>query len=917
MNTSPNRVLRRVWDRLVSCMEPGGLTKALLISGAFLASTTADATDFWFSPPGWSGSTTTSITGTSSSVPYAYPTSPSGTTRDKVGSRATAFATTLGEVLGGAYSGSSTNVTLNFIPGVYPVTPILPTSGWLGTTNFSQMTNTVLTIQNGWGVTTNTATVKLQLVADMDPGQANWENTNYNNAWGNRFANLGILNTHSGTSYYDPQYFIPYARFVAQNLIFDCNWDGLGGWTAPSHNGFKTFGLTASGRTGKILNVKVVNAGASGPVPATQDMFSGSEGFPLSVFASDFFQDPFTGSGDPTAWVVDSCEVTDFHSSHGGYAAGITVTPRFPGLSGTDVVVGLKGGESKLDASLQSSYGGATYWFEVLDQSTYKNRRIATVQNCFANLIGSAFGVANGGAVRFEGNVVVNGTGLNSDTGHTRNVEVTNSVFLDVLMGANVGSWSPTSGTAYFQNWKFNGNLIRIDRRSALWDYRNYEYNSDNAALVGRDPSALPLWGTNYICYAFAFGSCNTMDVQTNRVTTRPRAAFFEPNPSDTSSATFTVVYRPNIDPLLHHTVDQTQSEPNTNGLVLSGVAYDFGSYSAMNSSSLLYSNTLAIANGPTDIATNGFFGRVQRVERVTSSGKLTGIKEVALSTPIAGSGGNYTVQGRWTLQPTPADTGHSGTTALAPTNVQFLVQDAASNTVSLSAPSTSGNISTLTLPSSLSDGYYHIVAYVLASGATTFDPTRDAWSETEYLKGTTVRFLTSQDMANDRRPSRGSMVIGRTGVTTNSLTVKIKQLTGIGRDAVYNTDFIVESNGVTNSQNGDSTFSITIPTGSNWITVDLMPIKDSQLEREAAVFYITNNAGSYSIAPSFDWPGFPPQRAAARPDLYSNSEWRFSSSVYFYDGPLWEAVSLNDTPTSNYAFVNGTVGRITDESNP
>ena len=851
-----------------------GLLGVLLMAGT----SHAFAIEFWFAPIDWTGPTSTQIEKTSREKPYPYPTSPKGNSRSALGDRAEAFAKLFRRVLGGEFMPpGDTELTVEFIPGIFPTTPLYPTSGWLGTSNHAQMLATTLTLRNGWGMDTNSKPVVLQLVLDAG---ANWPEYA-----GNQWQNLGIMMLNSYSA--DATRFMHPARFIAEDLIFDCNWDGLGLWSSPFHNGFKVFGLAAGGRTGRLTRVKVINAGSSGMAPNPPAATSGVEGFPISVVATDFFQKPFPGSGELTPWVIEQCEVTDFHSMRAGYCCAISIGPRFPGAVRGQIVPGFAGTEDRIDESLRSQYPGCTWWYEVLDIPANRSLRFATVRQCFTSVFGAGFGVAFSGGIRMEDNIVINGSALNCDTGHCRNIDVVNNVWLDVCKAVNVGSWNPNSGPMFFQNWSLTGNLIRIDRRPGLWDYTSHTYNPRKKVFERRPLSSqLPTYINDDNSYAFALGSCNTMDLSGNRVTTRPRAAFNETNPRDKSGAIFRLVSRPTEVSFWGYGVDQSRSAPKMDGFQLSGVAYDFRRLTPVPASdSQRYSNNPAISRGPADLATNGFFGTVRRVERATENGHLLGVKEVAISTPVRNPDGTTVVQARWAYHPTPLNTVRLETTSLAPGLILFKVEDARGNPVALPPPSHIGHISTLPLPNNLPDGYYRIVAYVPAPGTVggSFDPTRDAWSETEYLKGTTVRFGSCPDLADDSVPVSGTLLLKRTG--KGAFTARIKQLTGFGRDATYGTDFTMAINGVPITPAADGVFSIPFIENEASKSVEVRVIKDAEMEWEAVVFTILDGGIQYGTAPSQDWVGYPPTRASVQPGIYPDGSWKFSASVLIYDG--------------------------------
>jgi hypothetical protein len=119
------------------------------------------------------------------------------------------------------------------------------------------------------------------------------------------------------------------ARFEARNLTLDGNWPE---WAAANthassassfvhetsrERGFKLGALFARARQGKVSGVRIRNYGALGVTPWPWWIGPGTECFPLYVEATEFVTN---------RWVVEDCEVSDFHSIHGGYCTAIMVT---------------------------------------------------------------------------------------------------------------------------------------------------------------------------------------------------------------------------------------------------------------------------------------------------------------------------------------------------------------------------------------------------------------------------------------------------------------------------------------------------------------------------------------------------------------------------------------------------------------
>ena len=176
-------------------------------------------------------------------------------------------------------------------------------------------------------------------------------------------------------------YGFPILRWEIDTVEFDCNWTNLLYKANPAYLlGFKTAGLSLSSFTGRLRNVKVRNFGANGLTPVPWWANAGTEAFPIQVTAIDVTQSPLTSSGDPTAWVVEDCEVSDFYGLHGGYATGIMV--------GVGYANGTNGPGSSSIGGKINGYAGLieTYWLDRLGESgpliAQAGWRVATVRRC-------------------------------------------------------------------------------------------------------------------------------------------------------------------------------------------------------------------------------------------------------------------------------------------------------------------------------------------------------------------------------------------------------------------------------------------------------------------------------------------------------------------------------------------------------
>ena len=221
-------------------------------------------------------------------------------------------------------------------------------------------------------------------------------------------------------------YWFPILRWELDSVEFDCNWTNLLYKANPAYLlGFKTAGLSLSSFTGRLRNVKVRNCGANGLVPIPWWANAGTEAFPIQVTAIDVTQSPLTSSGDPTAWVVEDCEVSDFYGLHGGYATGIMVTVGYGDGSYGSGTAGA--GASSISGPI-NGYAGLTEtnWLARLGESgplkAQTGWRVATVRRCQLRSVPIGLGTAASSSVTFSDNVVVGAMlGLNNDTGYIWN----------------------------------------------------------------------------------------------------------------------------------------------------------------------------------------------------------------------------------------------------------------------------------------------------------------------------------------------------------------------------------------------------------------------------------------------------------------------------------------------------------------
>jgi hypothetical protein len=200
---------------------------------------------------------------------------------------------------------------------------------------------------------------------------------------------------------------------------------------------------------------------------------------------------------------------------------------------------------------------------------------------------GFAYGTARSAGVSFQDNVAVNCYGgMNVDTRPARNIDLTNSLFLDVSFVAFFGGpglWTHNGGTwfDYFTNFTVSDNAARLSA-VALWqEYKSYDWRTNTIGsytyIIPVTDPALPLgrflpgsaWGLRLM------GTHLTW-FEHNRFTTRPQAQFYEPAPTNLALAVWNPLHRPTV----HAVTGQVCYQDGTNvssGNLYSEVAMDFG----------------------------------------------------------------------------------------------------------------------------------------------------------------------------------------------------------------------------------------------------------------------------------------------------------------------------------------------------
>lgn len=658
------------------------------------------------------------------------------------------------------------------------------------------------------------------------------------------------------------------ARFEARNLILDANWPAWATTNTCANSayvlGFALRGLSVRALAGLIQNVHILNCGANGIVPLPRYYAVQRECFPLSVEVPSF---NFGPNAQPV-WIIEDCEISDFHSVRGGYASAILV--RTPSPTNTFLP----------------------------GPGTYYGNRVAEVRRCQVRGAGNdiALATANSAGISFYDNVVV-GTalGMNNDTAREdaplRNVDLTNNIFLDVNLLANIGVPSrgaDASGNYLFTNITVSANTVRL--RSVPWrqDYGSYEWRATAVGsytnwLPVSDPS-LPV-GRLVPSYAAGLlvGAADRIWFENNRFTTWPVTQFYEPAPAQTNLA----VWRPLHRPLYHPVTGQAcfhgpHLYSATNLLALWSMDSD-------NYTLLLGLATNAVAARPP--LPTGFVpaGRLGRVEPVYSAGSLVGAFELQVAQPVI-NGNQVEIRARYVLHRTPIP----AVISESPPAVRLSVRggpNAGQSAIGTWTGAPTNRVAVFTYTSVAGAGSDEVVVY---RGEGAFNPDTATWASVEVLWGTTVRFERTADVADDRRRYPGLLRLSRSGPTTSPLNVVIEAVTtGVTRPAspapASNYDYDIHTNHWTSTNawyylppSSPGRWTLGIPAGRSEVTARIKPTaglaNQDWAEHEAAYFRVVPSG--YAEGAPAPWTTRGPGREVA---------------VALWDGPLYRLYSFFD----------------------
>lgn len=677
------------------------------------------------------------------------------------------------------FKAADPDVELNLLPGEYLTDPI--------NTATTEPSKFRLTIR-GHGRRPEDTVLKLR--ANYLAGASDW-----GNSW------VSLVDLARNAEYL--------RRFEAENLTFDGGWDLQVRHNHPGYlRAYKDSPLRVSARTGRIRKVLVRNFGSHGLMPRhVTDNPSGVEIFPLTILTRDEGQSG--EDGDLRPWNIEDCEVAGFHSLYAGYGTMVMVVPQ---LNLTNV---------------------APEW-----AARDSSRRLAQVRRVQvrgggdgAGIIafGSA-GAANSaaGKVTFSDNVVVAGDlGFNTDTGATRDLDFTNSLFLRVNSLGALGQ--PDSGPNH-ANYAIFGNGIRLAAVSAAHSYDDFGYTNvagrlrlsgSNTVVLGRTRAAT-LAGLQIV------GAARDIRFSDNWITTDPVENFSRSARGHRGTPEFRSLYKLES---MTNLEDGTPARRRPDALNvsardnhLSEAPWDFARLAPLDGSDfstfgvnsapdlqkkrsvkpaargliplgnvervqLVYSN-LPRRYAWTVATTNGSLVSTRRHETNVIEAQLVGAEELTLLRPARGRiGGQFALRARLALQPTPLS-GLPGTQPLPGRRVWLEVLPGSRHPGKYSAETDAQGFATFTYPVAAgTDGVDRFRAWVDSGlgAAGELDEFQDIWSSGAFAHGTTVSVSAELDVADARFGRDAVLRLTRSGSTKDALqvTLAVASLNEVGANSV------------------------------------------------------------------------------------------------------------------------------------
>ncbi|MEN9675564.1 MAG: hypothetical protein RIS76_1460 [Verrucomicrobiota bacterium] len=674
-------------------------------------------------------------------------------------------------------------------------------------------------------------------------------------------------------------------RFEMENVTVDGNWTGQ---TNVNHAGYlrayKNSPLYVSARTGRIRRVIIRNYGAHGFAPhRTNDLGAGVEVFPLHIWTRDEGQQP--EGGDPRPWVVEDCEVADFHGYYNGYTSCLMAVARL--------------NVANTPPWAFEDTQGRLIW--------YRRNQVRGVPAGVGVIALGAAGLGTNitGKVTWSDNVVLNAAVFNTDTGWIRHLDFTNCLGLDVSAVGYVGTHSTRSPV--MKDYNISNNSFRFGWIFTQPDYRNFKtINRPDGRLGALTDPALEIGRPQFpvIAGLTLQGIAQDIRFTDNWFTSRSREEFGSLNPLFPRDPRFRIVHRlPSKDPAASNAPVFFRQEPldmNLSDNRISSVPFDFQSMKP-----LAGGRFAKLADGSSPLmelrealpAPSGFIplGPVDRVEmmftnvslRIPWKGipvgvtngppqegvfqgvdrALIGAVEVICGRPAAvGPGGVFRLPVRVAFQPTPL--AHvQGTTPLPGRRVFLEVLSGSRHPQRLVADSDPQGIATFTWPVAAdASGVDYFRAWTDGGNGRNgeWDEYQDAWATAHYAHGRTIGVRVETDIANAESGNPGRIRLLREGPDDRSLTVNLA-LQGGAHAATLGSDFRLvgpKKKGYPGGPDGaaaDVGTTVEFPRGQREVTLQVEPIPGKARSGRLVTLRIQPGDG-YA-------PGEPPQGEVA---LYS-----------------------------------------------
>lgn len=772
----------------------GRIVLCVALFALAMASQGRTATNFWFAPNGKGD----------------------GSTRDRPRAYNAKFMQWA--VLNGG-PGQVRDVQIHFLPGEYLVEPL--------NTSTTERSDWRIRIE-GHGELAQDVVLKLQpnFAKGFSESGANW---------------VDVIDLGRNAEYLE--------RFEMENITIDGNWTGQ---DLANHSGYlrgyKNSPVYVNARTGRLRNVIVRNYGAHGVVPQrTNDLTAGVEVFPIHIGTDDEGQQPENGDARP--WVVEDCEVADFHGPYNGYATVLMGVARL-NVPGTPRWA-LEDPNSRLIWFRRNQVRGVPAGLGIIAQGAASHGTNVT------------------GKITWSDNVVLNAAVFNTDTGGLRQLDFTNCLALDVSAVGYVGTHS--TRVPFMSEYSISGNSFRFGWIFTPPDYRNYKVGNrpDGRLMLQEDPSLL-VGRTQYpeISGLTIQGAARDIRLTDNWFTSRSREEFGSLSPLFPREPRFRIVHRlPPREPGVSNAPVFFRQEPVDMDLSdnrISSVPYDFTSMKPLSGGRFgkLTDGSSPLMEPREAMPTSGNFapmGLPERLDMVFTNifrriawkgvppgisndvprqgvfegpdRVLIGAVEVVCGRPSSkASQGTFRLPVRVAFQPTPFAR-IQGTTPLPRRRLFLEVLAGSKHPQRLTAESDSEGIATFSWPVAPGDNgvdYFRVWADGGGGRPGEWDEYQDAWSTAHHVHGRTVAVRVENDVANAEVGSPGRIRLLRTGPDDSPLTVKFALASG-AHAATLGSDFRLVGPKKRGSGGGESELetSVEFAKGQSEVTIKVEPIVD------------------------------------------------------------------------------------------